>query len=397
MASFPLTRTLLDVRPSQRFQRPVWATFWATVSAAVLGAVLALGATACRTATVRGTADGEDLATERFEFERAAMGTTFRIVLYAEDGERARRAAEAAFDRIQELDRTLSDWQPDSELSRLCAQSDAGPSGPIPVSEDLFAVLAHAARTARQTGGAFDVSVGPWVRLWRRSVRQGELPTPEALAAARKSVGYEWVVLDPDSRTVTLALPRMRLDLGGIAKGFALDQALAVLAERGVPRALVDGGGDVAVGAPPPGRRAWRVAVATTRHELERAKTYFDLVHAAVATSGDLFQSVEIGGRRYSHIIDPVTGLGLTRRVSATVVARTGIQADALASALCVLGSQRGLALVEATVGVEARVIEEEKEAAGACDSSGLDRMMGRRSAAPPRRRWPDPPSWWNP
>ncbi len=166
--------------------------------------------------------------------------------------------------------------------------------------------------------------------------------------------------------------------LGGIAKGYALDQALAVLAELGVSRALVDGGGDVAVGEPPPGRRAWRVAVVTTGHELERAETYLELVHAAVATSGDLFQSVEIGGRRYSHIIDPSTGLGLTRRVSATVVARRGMEADALASALCVLGSQPGLALVEATPGVEARVIEAEKQAAGACDSSGLDRMMGR-------------------
>lgn len=365
MASFPPTRPFSPVPPALLLE------------ALVLVAVL-LSATACRAAAGRVTPDGEDAQTERFEFERAAMGTTFRIVLYAADQERARRAAEAAFDRIQDLDRTLSDWKPDSELSRLCVRSDAGPSGPIPVSEDLFTVLEHAARTSRLTGGAFDVSVGPCVRLWRRSVRQGELPTPAALAAARASVAYEGVVLDPDSRTVTLALPRMRLDLGGIAKGFALDQALAVLAAHGVPRALVDGGGDVAVGAAPPGRSGWRVTLATTRRDLERAHTWLELVHAAVATSGDLYQSVEIGGRRYSHIIDPGTGLGLTRRVSATVVAQSGIQADALASALCVLGSQRGLALVEAMAGVEARVIDEEKAGAGACDSSGLDRMMGR-------------------
>ena len=359
MASFPLPRPLVREYPGPRFQR------------AALGAIL-LSATACV------TPEGEDAGTRRFEFERAAMGTTFRIVLYAEDGERARRAAEAAFHRIQDLDRTLSDWKSDSELSRLCARSDAGPSGPILVSEDLFTVLEHAARTSRLSGGAFDVSVGPYVRMWRRSVRQGQLPTPEALAAARTSVGHEWVVLDPDDSTVTLMVQSMRLDLGGIAKGFALDQALAVLTELGVPRALVDGGGDVAVGAPPPGRPGWRVALATTERELEQVDTWLELTHSAVATSGDLFQSLEIGGLRYSHIIDPRTGLGLTRRVSATVVARRGIEADALASALCVLGSQRGLALVEATPGVEARVIEEEKDGAGACDSSGLDRMMGR-------------------
>ena len=110
--------------------------------------------------------------------------------------------------------------------------------------------------------------MGPFVRLWRRSARQGELPTPQALAAARASVGHERIVLDPESRTVTLARTAMRLDLGGIAKGYALDEALAVLAAHGLPRALVDGGGDVAVGDPPPGRRGWRVALATTQEEL---------------------------------------------------------------------------------------------------------------------------------
>lgn len=357
MTAFPLPVPLLHERPAPLFRR------------VVLGAVC-LAAAGCV------TAEGEGAGLERFEFERASMGTTFRIVLYAGDEGLARSAAEAGFDRIQELDRRLSDWKSDSELSRLCAESDAGPSGPIPVSRDLFTVLDHAARTSRLTDGAFDVSVGPYVRLWRRSLRQGELPSPERLAQARASVGHQRVVLDPDSRTVTLTAASMRLDLGGIAKGYALDQALAVLADHGVSRALVDGGGDVALGAPPPGRPGWRVALATTAQDLERAETWLVLAHAAVATSGDLYQSVEIGGRRYSHIIDPETGLGLTRRVSATVVARRGIEADALASAMCVLGSQRGLALIETTPGVEARVIEDEKDGAGACDSSGLERMM---------------------
>lgn len=297
------------------------------------------------------------------------MGTTFRVVLYARDEARADRAAEAALARIEALDGRLSDYDPESELSRL---SRGEPGTPRPVSADLFTVLATAREVSARTGGAFDVTVGPLVRPWRRAARRGELPDPERLERARASVGWRWVELDEATRTVRLAEPGMRLDLGGIAKGYALDEALAVLREHGVARALVDGGGDVAASAPPPGRDGWSLGLDVGGGPAGTVR----LRDAACATSGDVHRSVEIDGVRYSHVVDPRTGLGVTHGRAATVIAPGGATADAWASALCVLSPERGLALVEALPGVEARVWQ--KGGARTCDSSGFAERMAR-------------------
>lgn len=301
------------------------------------------------------------------------MGTTFRLVLYAPDPESAGAAAEAAFERIAALDASLSDYDAASELRRLSASSQGGAmAAPVEVSRELFEVLAHARQVSERTDGAFDVTVGPFVRLWRRSARQGELPSAARLAAAALAVGYQHVVLDEDARTVRLQCGGMRLDLGGIAKGYALDEALAVLRDLGIDRALVDGGGDVAVGEPPPGSAGWRVAVEGS------ASVTLILARAAVATSGDAYRGVTIDGVRYSHVVDPRTGLGVTSRITATVVAPTGMHADALASALCVLGTEAGLALIETQAGVEARVVTGKGRPRSAYETSGFAQIRVR-------------------
>jgi len=341
---------------------------------ALLSAALALGA-ACAAPPLA-----------RHEVARPVMGTTFRLVLYAPDAPAACAAAAAVWARLDELDGILSDYDAASELSRL---SGRPPGELVPVSPELWAVLARAAEVAEQSGGAFDVTVGPCVRLWRRARRQGELPAPERLAAARAAVGFEKLALDRERRAVALRAPGMQLDLGGIAKGYALDEVLRLLRARGIERALIDGGGDVAAGAPPPGRAAWSVALEPFAPGADGAPaTRVALAHGAAATSGDAAQYVEIDGVRYSHLLDPRTGLGLTRRIAATVLAPSGIEADALASALCVLGPERGLELVERTPGVEARVVLLADGRERALESSGFGRRM-LRSPAPT----PAPPS----
>lgn len=295
-------------------------------------------------------ADGE---LERFEFAEPHMGTEFRLILYASGPDVASSAARAAFARIAELDARLSDYRADSELSRLGAASDGGPMpAPAPISADLARVLARALEVAAASEGAFDPSVGPFTRLWRRSARQRELPAPARLAEAAAAVGWRFVELDAFAGTARLRARAMRLDLGGIAKGDALDQALAVLAAHGIERALIDGGGDLRAGLPPPGRAGWQVAIEQGGPPLR-----LELASAALATSGDAYQHVVIDGVRYSHIVDPATGLGLTRPTAASVLASDGIGADALASALCVLGPERGAALAESLPGVEARIV----------------------------------------
>src|SRR6266436_2033490 len=171
----------------------------------------------------------------RYVFTEPHMGTTFRIVLYAKDEATAKKAAKAAFARIAELNAIMSDYQPTSELMRLCEKS-GGP--PVEVSVDLFEILKKAEEFAKLTDGAFDVSIGPVVRLWRKARRTGEMPTADAIKQSLVRVDYRKIKLDETKRTVQLLMPNMLLDLGGIGKGYAADAALAVLKQHGVHRAL---------------------------------------------------------------------------------------------------------------------------------------------------------------
>ena len=292
-----------------------------------------------------------DLA--RFEFVQAHMGTQFRIALYAQDAEIAGRAAAAAFDRIARLDATMSDYRETSELMTACKR--AGGQW-VKVSDDLFDVLAMSQAFARRSRGAFDVTVGPVVRLWRRARRMNELPDAKKLAAARRLVGYARLRLDAGRRTVRFNQSGMLIDLGGIAKGYAADAALAVLKDHGITSALVAAGGDIAMSDAPPGSAGWTVAVRGLAGEDEAAMIHLRLANAAVSTSGDAEQFVEINGVRYSHIVDPRTGQALTGRRSVTVVAVRGATADALATAANVLDVAHALRLIDLSEGAAAHI-----------------------------------------
>jgi thiamine biosynthesis lipoprotein len=297
----------------------------------------------------------------RYEFEHVQMGVLFKLTLYAPDDATANKAAQAAYARIKELNRIMSDYDPDSELMRLCRSS--GPGKPVKVSRELFDVLSQSLEISRQSCGAFDVTVGPYVDLWRKARRRKQLPDPAALKAAAERVGYQHVRLDAAAGTVELLKPNMLLDLGGIAKGYAAGEALAVLRRHGVTRALVAGSGDIVAGDPPPGKPAWRIAVAPLTSAGEKrvdaaAGRFLLLKNAAVATSGDVFQHLEIDGVRYSHIVNPQTGLGLTQPSSVTVVAPNGTTADSLASAVSVLGPECGLRLIDCTPGTTALIVQ---------------------------------------
>lgn len=323
----------------------------------LLGMTGGAGGAGCATALT------EQPELHRFEFERPRMGTLFRVVLYAPDAPTANSAAEAAFDRIDQLNATLSDYDPQSELSRLSRSSGSGAA--VPISDDLWTMLEMSRRISEQAGGAFDITVGPVIKLWRRARRQERLPDPRKLAEAMEAVGDDKVVLDARERTAKLISPGMKLDLGGIAKGYAADEALGVLRERGISRALIAAGGDVVVGDPPPGQKGWVVAVkamveqgtqrSTSGLESTEAR-YLLLRNAAVSTSGDAFQYVVIDGKRYSHIVDPRTGLGLTTPMGVTVISRSGTVSDAYATAAAVLGPERGMEIVDDLPGAAAIV-----------------------------------------
>jgi thiamine biosynthesis lipoprotein len=299
----------------------------------------------------------ETPALGRYEYERPEMGVPFRIVLYAPDRAGADQAAEAAFHRVQELNDIMSDYDAESELSKLSRTSGQGRQ--VPVSPDLWLVLERAQAMAQRSDGAFDITVGPCVNLWRRARRQHQLPDPNRLAQARKAVGYRLVRLNPKGHAVELLAPGMRLDLGGIAKGYAVEEALRTLKWLGLSRALIEGGGDVMVGDPPPGKPAWRIELAPLDVTNGPRDRFLLLKNAAISTSSDLYQRLEIEGKRYSHIVDPRTGIGLTNHSLVNVIARHGITADSLTKVVSVLGPGKGLKLVEATPGAAARLMRE--------------------------------------
>lgn len=248
------------------------------------------------------------------------MGTLVTITLYAPHEKAAAEGFRAAFARIAHLDRTLSDYDPASELSRVC-------ESPARLSPDLRVVVEHGQRLARETGGAFDITAGALIRIWREARKQRRLPAAEALRAARHRSGFR--NLKVRGGRARCLVEGLRLDAGGIAKGYAADEALRALREVGIRRALVAVSGDIAAGDPPPDKPAWRVRVQDTTIALR---------NAAVSTSGDEYQYMEVDGVRYSHIIDPRTGEALRNMKPVSVVARSGLEADSLSTAIAVLG-----------------------------------------------------------
>ena len=291
---------------------------------------------------------------ERFEFTQIQMGMPFRIVLYAPDADSANAAASAAYARIRALNAIMSDYDEESELMRLCRTAGTGRAGPV--SRDLLRILSRSLELSEKSDGAFDVTVGPVVKLWRKARRTNRFPAAEELAAARELVGYQNVRIDEEAGTVELLKRGMQLDLGGIAVGYAVDDVLKRLADRGITSALVDGSGDIGVSDAPPGTPGWRIGIAPLEADKEPSR-FVILKNAAVTTSGDAFQFVEFDGKRYSHIVDPKTGLGLIDRSSVTLIARNCTVADSYTKAIAVLGPERGLRLVDEVPGAAAIVV----------------------------------------
>jgi thiamine biosynthesis lipoprotein len=287
---------------------------------------------------------------ERFDFSAPLMATTFRISLHADTKAEAEAAADAAFKRIAALNAVFSDYEPNSELMQLC---NAGPNMPFKASDDLFTLISYSLEFARLTEGALDITCGNLTHLWRRTKRTHKLPPADRLQQALAATDWRAVQLDAKAHTITLLKPGMLLDLGGIAKGYAADAGLRVLREHGVTRALVMAGGDIAIGDPPPGEDAWEIKLrqfASPKPEEDLATVR--LHNCGVSTSGDLYQFTEIEGTRYSHIVSPQTGMGLTERIACSVIAPDCMTSDALDTAICVMGKELGLKMAAQVKGV---------------------------------------------
>jgi thiamine biosynthesis lipoprotein len=267
---------------------------------------------------------------------RRAMATTFEVLLPF-GAPLAQPAAEAALDRIDELEDQLTVYRDHSEVSRLNATAA---ERPVEVEQDLFDLIEFAAHVTRQTQGAFDIATGALIKAWGFYRREGRVPTPVERAAAMSRTGTRFLALDRDRRTVRYLRPGLEINLGGIGKGYALDRAAELLVgDWGASSALLHGGSSSvrAVGTPPGQPRGWPVAVKHPWDADRRLGTLY-LAGRAMGTSAATFQHFEYNGRKLGHLLDPRTGWPAEGIEQVSVIAPAAAEADALSTAFFVLG-----------------------------------------------------------
>lgn len=255
---------------------------------------------------------------------------------------------------MDSLNVVMSDYLDGSEINRLSATAGSGQW--VGVSPDLYNVLRRAVDIAQKSDGLYDPTIGPLSQLWRRAVRRKIFPSKPELWKAHQLVDYRLMEFDSVHRTIRLKKPGMRLDVGGIGQGFANDEALKVLQQLGIRSALLDIGGDIRVSEPPPGETGWRVLTG-----FGADTTTLLLKNAGITASGATYRYLEYEGKRYSHLMNPRTGLGLLHHVQTTILAPDGAQADALAKVFSVAGIRRSKRLVKRFPGVTVWVIENRK------------------------------------
>lgn len=274
-----------------------------------------------------------------YEQSRPAMGTEFKIYLYAEQDEQAEALFGAAFAEIERLDETLSNYKPESELSRI---NRLGGHETVTTDPEMFALLRTCIDYSRKSDGTFDITVGPLMRAWGFFRGQGRYPAPWQLDKAREKVGWEKVQLDATRRTVHFAVDGMELDLGGIGKGYAVDRVIRQLRIAGVKAALVDAGSSTlyAIGAPP-GKKGWLVRVPKPGDRAQTISTVL-LRDEALSTSGSYEKFFQLNGRTYCHIMDPRTGAPVEGMLQATVIGADGATTEALSKPMFVMGTKQG-------------------------------------------------------
>jgi len=290
---------------------------------------------------------------------RLVMGTYARVVVVAGDTRIADAAIADALSQLETVDRLMSDYDPNSEIGRVNANAFAGP---VPVSPSTFAVIDKSLHYSRLTGGAFDITVGPIMDLWRAAAKTHKQPSDLEIAAAREKVGYEKLITDPNARTIRFAVEGMRLDLGAIAKGYAVDLAVEAAQKTGVLGVMVDLGGNIRCsGRPTRNKTHWLIGLDDPGQDPDAVGTppllVLQLKDTAIATSGDYRRFYMVGGRKVSHIMDRTTASDAKGLTSVTVIAPLAVDADALSTAVTVSGPEKGLALIETIPDTEAILI----------------------------------------
>ena len=290
---------------------------------------------------------------QRHRFSAPHLGTAVHLVFYAPgEREEAAKLARAAFAKVKELDAVFSDYREDSEVRKFERKAL---NTPHPVSRDLFVVMACAQKIAARTDGAFDPTLGKDTKRWRA---KRDRSAETAREIPKSSGNYRHLKLDHNKQTVLFEKP-LQLDLGGIAKGYIADELMALMTKNGIERAAIVIGGETVLSGPPPGKKGWRIGLENP--EQIRIGT-IELENIALSTSGDSYQFIETEGKREAHLIDPATRKGKSNRLNVVTLAPTAMQADAWATALRILPTDRALKLANRERDLEALFIPLGKE-----------------------------------
>ena len=281
---------------------------------------------------------------KRFEFSENKMGSPFNLIFYYTDSAEAKRIADECFSIVDSLNTIFSDYSSESEVGKLASQKNYVN---LKVSNELYSMILRSKQTWIRSGKTFDITIGALTQLWRKAKSEKRFPPETEIKEAKQSTGFQNLVINKETKTISFNKKGMRLDFGGIVKGYAAQRVIEHLKTKNISIALADAGGDIVMSNPPPGKKGWIVGINIPESETELWDKKLELKNCAVATSGDVYRYTIHNGVKYSHIIDPRTGYGVTSQRNVTVIAKDGATADWLATACSILPIQKALQLAK--------------------------------------------------
>src|SRR3990167_9342747 len=300
---------------------------------------------------------------------RMIMGTFAEVSIYSNDEKTAGMAIEESLDEMERMDRIMSNYKNDSELSKV---NKKAAKSPVPCNAELLDVIEQSQYYSELSGGAFDITISPIVALWGFFREKGHVPPDKEIEKLLPAVSYKNIVINKSNdtkkpATIFLKNTQTQIDLGAIGKGYAVDKALENIKKCGIDNGCINLGGNIYVLGTPPGKNAWKIGVQHPRN-VNEILGYLELKNEATATSGDYERFFEFNGKRYSHIINPQTGRPVSGTIATTIVAPTSTEVDALSTSVFVLGHEKGMELIKKIPNAEAMIAYEDKDGKIAID-----------------------------
>jgi thiamine biosynthesis lipoprotein len=281
---------------------------------------------------------------KRFQFSENRMGSTFNLIFFHTDSAEAVQIANQCFLIVDSLNNIFSDYSSESEVGKLALQTN---QPDIKVSDKLFSMIVRSKDAWERSGKTFDITIGALTQLWRKAKKENRFPSDSEVKVAKDFTGFNNVIINEDSRTISFKKPGIRFDFGGIVPGYAAQRVIDFLKSKNINIALADASGDIVMGDAPLGKEGWTIGINLPENANEIWDKKLELKNFAVSTSGDVYRYTIHNGIKYSHIIDPKTGYGVTSQRNVTVITKYGADADWLATACSILPIKKALALAK--------------------------------------------------